>query len=73
MRVWRTKKWKLIMDYKNTYRHELYNLEKDPEETTNVFDRPENQKLITQLEGKLIQKMKIINDTVWKITDKTEK
>ena len=43
-------KWKLIMPHKNL-KHELYNLEKDPGEETNVYGK--NVKIATRLEKRI--------------------
>ena len=43
-------KWKLIMPHKN-FKHELYNLEKDPGEETNVYGK--NVKLAIRLEQRI--------------------
>ncbi|MCA9264750.1 MAG: sulfatase-like hydrolase/transferase [Planctomycetales bacterium] len=38
MRAWRTPAWKLIVDFANEGRDELYDLESDPDEKNNVID-----------------------------------
>ena len=35
---WRTPKWKLVRDFLNEGRDELYDLSKDPEETNNLIN-----------------------------------
>ena len=48
MRMYRTPQWKLVRDFLNPERDELYNLESDPAETTNLIheDSPEIKQVI---------------------------
>ncbi len=62
MRMYRTKEWKLVMDYLNPDRHELFDLKNDPQETINLYENIEYKDLIDTLEVKLIKQMKKIND-----------
>jgi len=62
MRCYRTPKWKLIRDYKNPQRDELYDLVNDPEETTNVIKVAANKNILADLDKKLIEYMNSIND-----------
>lgn len=64
LRAWRTPEWKLVRDFLNPHRDELYNLKDDPGETTNLIRRedPATQKIIAQLHQKIIARMKQIND-----------
>ncbi len=66
MRGIRTAKWKLIRDFKNPARDELYNLEDDPAETTNRIgdSSPAVQKVIAELHAKIVAKMKQNGDGV---------
>ncbi len=67
MRVYRTAEWKLVMDYLNTDRHELFNLKEDPEETTNLYGNSKYEKVVARLERKLLKQMNMINDPVFKL------
>jgi uncharacterized sulfatase len=64
MRSYRTTNWKLVRDFKHVIEDELYNLAKDPAETTNVIDSPDPniQKVRRRLNGKLLQEMRRIKD-----------
>jgi len=73
MRAVRTPKWKLVRDFLNRERDELYNLEKDPTETTNLIHdaSPETQQVIQTLHGKILAKMRQLNDPALKLVSKT--
>lgn len=60
----RTPKWKLIRDYLNPTRDELFDLTNDPDETKNVIKDPANHKLLVDLDDKLIKQMQKISDPV---------
>jgi len=64
MRTYRTSRWKLTEDFANEGRDELYDLETDLLETTNLIlsDSEEVRKTIKNLHEKIIMKMKEIND-----------
>ena len=64
MRGIRTKKWKLILDFRNPERHELYNLEKDPAEAKNEYLNPEMKSIVAELTQKIKSKMALLNDPV---------
>ena len=64
MRGLRTTKWKLILDFRNPERHELYNLEKDPAEAKNEYNNPEMKSIIEPLTKKIKAKMAELNDPV---------
>jgi uncharacterized sulfatase len=66
MRCFRTPQWKLIRDFLNPERDELFDLQNDPEETTNVINNPANQAIIAQLHERIIQNMQAIDDPVLK-------
>lgn len=64
MRCYRTPEWKLIRDFKNPERDELYHLKQDPAEAKNEIDNPEYKKVVANLHKKLIQEMRKIKDPV---------
>ncbi len=64
MRMFRTPKWKLIKDYKNPERDELYDLTSDPEETTNLYLEPSLDSVKVAMTNMLVEKMKQINDPI---------
>lgn len=66
MRMYRTPQWKLVRDYLNPDRDELYDLANDPEETTNLIesDAETVKAVISQLDAKLQAEMKAIGDSV---------
>lgn len=68
MRMYRTDSWKLIRDYKNPSRDELYNLVDDPAETKNLISSQAAgiQKVIAELDQKLHKKMEAIGDPILK-------
>ncbi|MEI7731928.1 MAG: sulfatase-like hydrolase/transferase [Verrucomicrobiota bacterium] len=59
-RMIRTQQWKLCLVRQNG--RELYNLERDPEETRNVADDPANAEIVKTLEQQLWQHMQEIGD-----------
>jgi choline-sulfatase len=66
MRCWRTPKWKLIVDFKNRDRWELYDLMNDPGETRNLkgSDDPAALAATTELYAKIIARMTALQDPV---------
>lgn len=64
MRMWRTREWKLVRDFKNPERDELYHLASDPAERTNLIDsdRTDVKKAIERLHRKIVQRMRDIDD-----------
>ncbi|MFT5404460.1 MAG: streptogramin lyase, partial [Verrucomicrobiales bacterium] len=64
MRAIRTKSWKLIRDFLTPDRDELYHLEKDPDERTNLIDStdPAVVKQKAALHANLLQEMAAISD-----------
>lgn len=68
MRMISNGQWKLIRDFNNQGRDELYNLTKDPAESQNLIDSTDNQvrKIRRQLYQQLIRKMQSIQDDAYK-------
>ena len=68
MRAYRTTKWKLMRDFNNPGRAELYDLENDPAETTNLIDSQDAdvQRVKQRLSEKILEKMREINDPALK-------
>ncbi|MHC2069892.1 sulfatase family protein [Bremerella sp. T1] len=68
MRMYRTPEWKLIRDYLNEGRDELYHLTEDPAESQNLIDSDsaEVQAIVKELDAKILANMKAINDPVLK-------
>lgn len=66
MRMYRTPEWKLIRDFLNPGRDELYNLKSDPAETTNLIDSsdPEVQRIRKELDARILARMRELNDPV---------
>jgi len=66
MRMIRTPEWKLIRDFLNEGRDELYHLTDDPAEADNLIssDSPQVKAVIKELDAKILEKMKSINDPV---------
>ncbi|MAG94295.1 MAG: hypothetical protein CMJ48_11160 [Planctomycetaceae bacterium] len=64
MRAWRTPNWKLMIDFKNAGRAELYDLRRDSTETTNLIDSkdPEIQHVKRRLTNRILQKMRELGD-----------
>ncbi|MBI1358005.1 MAG: sulfatase-like hydrolase/transferase [Acidobacteria bacterium] len=64
MRMWRTKRWKLIRDFIDPSRDELYDLEHDPEETRNRIESPAPEVLaaIEELDAKIRAHLKKTGD-----------
>ncbi|MCM4171536.1 DUF4976 domain-containing protein [Arenibacter sp. TNZ] len=68
MRSYRTTEWKLVKDFKDTTRDELYHLSKDPEERINLIGQNSNEinEVISELTEKIYRKMKEIGDPLLK-------
>jgi uncharacterized sulfatase len=64
LRTFRTPEWKLIRDFRHEGKDELYHLEEDPAETTNLIDStdPAAQEMRKWLNEKLLERMRSIND-----------
>jgi len=64
MRCYRTSEWKLVNDFLNPERDELYYIAYDPQENINLIHDPreEIQQVIENLHLKILQHMEEIND-----------
>jgi uncharacterized sulfatase len=62
MRMLRTPRWKLVRDFMNPERDELYDLQADPDETTNMLWLPRNRKVVERLSAELATKMAEVGD-----------
>jgi uncharacterized sulfatase len=71
MRMYRTENWKLVRDFLDHSRDELYNLAEDPEESNNLIGNsaPEVQDTIKRLDAKLLQKMRETDDPALILAD----
>jgi len=74
MRAMRTPQWKLMIDFHNTGREELYDLVGDPQEHHNLTDLndPQVQHIKEKLRQRILKKMSDINDPVYKRVSTTE-
>ncbi|MGY8652902.1 MAG: sulfatase family protein [Verrucomicrobiia bacterium] len=68
MRAWRTSHWKLVRDFLNPGRDELFDLKNDPAESENLIksNRAEVKKAVSRLHAKILTRMKENNDPVLK-------
>ncbi|MFN0112011.1 MAG: sulfatase [Blastocatellia bacterium] len=64
LRMYRTPEWKLVRDFLNAGKDELYNLKADPDESKNLIGDPTTKTIRQQLEAKLLAKMRANNDSV---------
>ena len=64
LRTFRTSAWKIVVDFDDTKKNELYHLQVDPYEKSNLYrsSKPEVVKKRIELEKILVAKMKEIND-----------
>jgi uncharacterized sulfatase len=71
MRMYRTPEWKLIRDFLDRGRDELYDLRKDPEERNNLINSedPKVHAVVRDLHAKLLAKMRESNDPVLRWSD----
>lgn len=66
MRMYRTPEWKLILDFKNPDRHELYDLKHDPAETRNLYFSQDShvQHIRSTLTERIVARMRELGDDV---------
>jgi hypothetical protein len=66
MRMYRTPEWKLVRDFRNPERDELYHLATDPKENRNLIanPRPDVRSAIVGLHTGLLEKMTELNDPI---------
>lgn len=66
LRMYRTPEWKLVRDFLNAGKDELYNLKTDPDESKNLIGDSATKAIRRKLEAKLLAKMRQNNDPVLK-------
>ena len=66
MRMIRTSNWKLVRDFLNPERDELFDLKNDPAESKNVIKGKKNAIVVKELHGMIVAQMEKINDPVLK-------
>jgi uncharacterized sulfatase len=68
LRSYRTSEWKLVLDFINPERDELYHIAYDPEENINLINssREDVKQIINVLHQRIIDKMEEINDPLLK-------
>lgn len=64
LRMYRSTEWKLIRDFMNEGKDELYHLAEDPGETVNLIDDEGAKAVRDQLHERLLAKMRSIKDPV---------
>lgn len=64
LRVWRTPDWKLVRDFANPGRDELYHLRADPEETRNLIRSPDGgaRRALAELRARLNARLSALGD-----------
>ena len=74
MRGWRTPKWKLVRDFFNEDRDELYDLSKDPEETNNLInsEKSVHQNILGSFTLKFWQKWEKLKDLALELARNAE-
>ena len=66
MRMIRTTHWKLVRDFLNPERDELFDLKNDPAESRNVIDNKKNAAVVRELHGMILARMKAVKDPILK-------
>ncbi|KAA2219898.1 sulfatase family protein [Maribacter flavus] len=66
LRSYRTKEWKLVKDFNDPSRDELYHVSLDPEENINLINVQNEEEIyaIKELSGLILEKMKELNDSL---------
>src|SRR5215510_3910360 len=72
LRMYRTPEWKLVRDFLNSGKDELYHLKVDPDENKNLINDPSAREIRRKLEAKMIERMRANNDPALK-AEKTAK
>lgn len=74
MRTYRTPEWKLVRDFLDPSRDELYNLKDDPEESHNLINNDDNdaKAAIRELDKKLRDRMREIKDPLLQAAEKND-
>ena len=74
MRMIRTANWKLVRDFRNPERDELFDLKNDPAESQNVIKARQNVTVVKELHGMILARMREVKDPVLtRLQPKTEK
>lgn len=66
MRMIRTSNWKLVRDFLNPERDELFDLKNDPSESRNVIGQKKNAVVVRELHTQILTRMKAVKDPVLK-------
>jgi len=66
MRSVRTHQWHLIRQYNKNHPDELFDLARDPDELTNLYDVPAHRAIRDQLQARLDARMREIDDPIMK-------
>jgi len=66
MRMIRTSNWKLVRDFLNPERDELFDLKNDPAESRNVIGQKKNAVVVRELHTQILTRMKAVKDPVLK-------
>ncbi len=66
MRMIRTSNWKLVRDFLNPERDELFDLKNDPAESRNVIGHKKNAVVVRELHTQILTRMKAVKDPVLK-------
>lgn len=64
LRMYRTAEWKLVRDFLNAGKDELYDLKSDPGEKQNLIEAPRAKTIRQKLEAKMLAQMRANNDPV---------
>ncbi|MGH9633091.1 MAG: sulfatase family protein [Bryobacteraceae bacterium] len=62
LRMFRTPEWKLVRDFRNKGKDELYHLAKDPAENHNLISEPSAQQIRSKLDSALLARMRSLKD-----------